>query len=307
MKQNYSKVPDTTGKGVRKMNMQEKKSGEHRKRLLEKLQGEDDFYQHETREILAFSGSLMEKTPQNRHLARLHNRVTAQETNYQQKRRFIDIGGYLSQWFDTRLLDRAFTLLENTRKSASEEEEIKKSLAYIDVLLRLEGNTIRWKTLTEISDYFLLEITRKSLFKYRIEAQKSLFDQYGKKIVLEKLRGSGAPLMKRLVVDFISSDPDLDWGEKQLLKAGCYQVIAAMEQLRFIPRDYEIYAYATYILVKKGITNHPGKYMFPVDDTNFRRAIANAIYKLKTAVLGEFWSIEIDGINEMLLEITREG
>lgn len=276
---------------------------------MEKLSGEDDFYQPETREILAFSGTLMDKNPQNRRIARLHGRITAQETGYHQKRRFIELGGYLSQWFDKALLDKVFLLLSSTgdRKEPSDEEEIKKILAYIDVLLRLEGNTIRWKTLTEMSDYFLIDITRKGLFRYRIEAQQILFEKHGKREVLERLRRGTAELLKQLVVDFITSDPDLDWGEKQFVKAGCYQVIAAMEQLRFIPRDYEIYAYATYILVKKGITSHAGKYTFPVDDTNFRRAIANAIYKLKTAVLGKYWTSKIDEIDGILQEkITAE-
>ncbi|MFW9995860.1 MAG: hypothetical protein ACFFD4_27725 [Candidatus Odinarchaeota archaeon] len=288
--------------------MQDKWNKKNRTHFIKKLPGEDDFYQSETREILAFSGSLIDETFQTKNIARLHNRITAQETGYQQKRRFIELGGYLSQWFDKGLLDRVFVLLKRTgdRKETAEEEEIKKILAYIDVILRLEGNTIRWKTLTEISDYFLFEITRKSLFKYRIEAQHVLFEQYGKKAVLEKLRGSGVPLMKRLVVDFISSDSDLNWGEKRLVQAGCLQVVTAMEKLRFIPRDYEIYAYATYILVKKGITSHSGKYTFPVDDTNFRRAIANAIYKLKTAVLCHFWSTDIGDINETLIEKVTE-
>jgi hypothetical protein len=270
----------------------------------DKLSGEDDFYQPEKRELLAFSGSLIDEIPKAKNIARLHNKITAQETGYQQKRRFIELSGYLSQWFDTGFLDRVFLLLTKTddRKEPSEEEEIKKIIAYIDVLLRLEGNTIRWKTLTEVSDYFFIEITRKNLFKYRLEAQKVLFEEYGKKVILDKLRSNTIPMMKRMVVDFISNDEDLDWGEKKIVKAGCYQVIAAMIQLRFIPRDYEIYAYATYILIKKGVTSHKGRYTFPVDDTLFRRAIANAIYKLKTKVLCQFWSSNIKGLKELMIE-----
>ncbi|MFW9996107.1 MAG: hypothetical protein ACFFD4_28965, partial [Candidatus Odinarchaeota archaeon] len=266
----------------------------------------DDFYQPETREMLAFTGSLIDKTPQTRSIARIHNRITAQETDYPQKRRFIELGGYLSQWFDPELLDRVFILLSKIRdrKEPSEEEEIKKILAYIDVLLRLEGNTIRWKILIEISDYFLIAITRKSLFKYRIEAQQVLFEQHGQKTILEKIRGETVPLMKRLVIDFVTSDKNLSWGEKHLVQAGCFQIVAAMEQLRFIPRDYEIYAYATYVLAKKGVTGRSGKYAFPVDDTQFRRAIANAIYKLKTKVLAQFWSMDSKEVQKRLIEET---
>ncbi|MHA2296842.1 MAG: hypothetical protein ACXAEU_00155 [Candidatus Hodarchaeales archaeon] len=288
------------------MEMQEKWEKELRNYFRNKLPGEDDFYKPERRELLAFSGSLIDKTPQGRQIAKLHNKITVQETGYQKKRRFIELGGYLSQWFETGLLDRVFLLLSKTddRKEPTEEEEIKKILAYIDVHLRLEGNTIRWKTLTEISDYFFYEITRKSLFKYRLEAQKVLFEQHGRKIILDRLRSNTIPLMKRLVVDFISKDDDFDWGEKQIVKAGCYQVIAAIDQLRYIPRDYEIYAYATYIIIKKGVTSHKGKYTFPVDDTRFRRAIANAIYKLKTKVLCQFWSSDIKGLKELMMEKT---
>ena len=129
-----------------------------------RLVGEDDFYRHQPRELLAFTGSTMEQTPKNYRIAKLHKKITAQETKYQKKRRFIEETGILYQWFETALLDRAFSLLnkQKDRKATTPEEEIKKILGYLDVLLRLEGNSIRWKVLTEINEYFEFEITRKS-------------------------------------------------------------------------------------------------------------------------------------------------
>ncbi|MHA2319942.1 MAG: hypothetical protein ACXAC6_19570, partial [Candidatus Hodarchaeales archaeon] len=138
---------------------------------MSKLSGEDDFFQYQNREILSFTGSMLDKTPQTHRIAKLHRKITLQETNYQKKRRFIEKIGILSQWFEISLLDRVSLLLEENmdRKENSEEEEIKKILAYLDVILRLDGNTIRWKTMYEMNEYFGFKITRKGLFKYRTE------------------------------------------------------------------------------------------------------------------------------------------
>ena len=266
------------------------------KKLLEKtrLIGEDDFYRHQPRELLAFTGSTMEQTPKNHRIAKLHKKITAQETGYHQKRRFIEETGILSQWFETPLLDRAFSLLnkENDRKANTPEEEIKKILAYLDILLRLEGNSIRWKVLTEINEYFEFEITRTSLFKYRTEAQRSLFDQYGKKKVIEMLRKGPKLFMKRLISEYLGNDPDLTNEQKIQVRTGCFQVITGMNNIGYIPRDYEIYSYATYILVKKGITGNVGTYYFPVDNPKVRRAISNATYNIKMKVIEKIWTKE---------------
>ncbi|MFW9995548.1 MAG: hypothetical protein ACFFD4_26155 [Candidatus Odinarchaeota archaeon] len=269
--------------------LQEKESEESILHLTGKLSGDDDFYRSNRREFLSFTGSLIKATPEMRSIARLHNKITSEETTYPRKRRFIELGGYLSQWFEIELLDRVFSLLEKTedRKESSEEEEIKKILAYIDVILRLDGNTIRWKTLTEISDYFLLEITRKSLYKYRYEAQKAFADHYGKETVLKKLLGSPVMLMKRLVVEFISHDKELDEEQKRDLRSSCYQLITTMNNRKFIPRDYEIYSFAIYSLIKQAVTGTVTKHNFPVDDPKFRRAVSNAIYKIKTRITSE--------------------
>ncbi|MHA2295443.1 MAG: hypothetical protein ACXADA_05465 [Candidatus Hodarchaeales archaeon] len=257
------------------------------------LPGEDDHFQPRRREILTFTGSLVDKTRKTRHIADLHNKITAQETGYQQKRRYLELGGILSQWFETSLLDSVFDVLIKTgdRKESSDEEEIKKILAYYDVFLRFnQGSTIRWKTLEDMSDYFGFKITKKGLYKYRYEIQKILSDQHGKKAFLEKMFASPVLLMKRLVVDFISQDKDLNDNQKIVVKACCYQIITTMKKLRFIPRDYEIYAYAVYMLIKKELTGYSScKYDFPVDDRKFRRAISNAIYKIKTNVIKEVW------------------
>ncbi|MFW9995637.1 MAG: hypothetical protein ACFFD4_26600 [Candidatus Odinarchaeota archaeon] len=262
--------------------------------LSRRLPGEDDYYQTKPRRLLSFTGSLVESAPkqQMKRIASLHNKITAQETGYQNKRRFIELGGILSQWFETGLLDQVFLLLGKItdRKESSEEEEIKKILAYLDVILRFQGNTIRWKTLTEISSYFSFELTRKSLFKYRYEVQKALSDQYGKKVFFEKILESPTLLMKRLVVEFISHDSELNREQKREVHASCYQLITAMKDLKFIPRDYEIYSYAAYSLIKKELTGVSGRYTFPVDNPKFRRAISNAIYKIKTQVIMKIWS-----------------
>ena len=257
-----------------------------------KLPDEDDFYRHQPREMLAFTGSLLDETPKTNRIAKLHKKITAQETKYSQKRRFIEYTGILSQWFETSILDQVFSLLqkEGDRKEKSTEEEIKKVLGYIDVLLRLEGNTIRWKLLIEISEYFEFKITRIELFKYRTEAQKSLFNRYDKKEVLGKLRKAPEFLMRRLIGEFLINDPDLDNELKIGVKTGCFQVITAMKNLRYIPKDYEIYAYATYMMVKKGLTGTSGKYFFPVDSSKMRRAISNATYNIKTKVVGKVWN-----------------
>jgi hypothetical protein len=129
---------------------------------MSKLSGEDDFFQYQNREILSFTGSMLDKTPQTHRIANLHKKITLQETNYQKKRRFIEKIGILSQWFEISLLDRVSLLLEENmdRKENSEEEEVKKILAYLDVMLRLDGNTIRWKTMYEMNEYFGFKITR---------------------------------------------------------------------------------------------------------------------------------------------------
>ncbi|MFW9990785.1 MAG: hypothetical protein ACFFD4_01875 [Candidatus Odinarchaeota archaeon] len=272
--------------------MQGKRNGEPWLYLQEKLPGEDDYYQLERRELLAFSGSLIDETRKTGRMARLHKQITAQETGYQQKRRFLELEGVLVQWFNTSLLDRVFFMLEKgeNRQEPSVEEEITKIIAYLDVLLRLEGNTVRWKTLTEMSDYFGFRITRKGLFRYRVEAQRVLFEQYGRRKVLEKLRTAPELLMKRLISEYIANDTEMVGKQKNLVKVGCLQVITAIKDLRYVPRDYEIYAYAVYVLVKKGLTGKAGEYTFPVDDPKFRRAVANATYNVKKRVLEKIWN-----------------
>ncbi|MHA2299199.1 MAG: hypothetical protein ACXAEU_15330 [Candidatus Hodarchaeales archaeon] len=271
--------------------MREKRKKEPKLHSFKKIPGEDDFYQPQTRKMLAFTGSLMTETRETRRMARLHKKITARETNYQQKRHFIELSGMLSQWFNTNLLDRVFHFLQDSdyRKEPSTEEEIIKIVANLDVLLRLEGNTIRWKTLIEISDYFLLEITRKSLFKYRTRAHRALFELHGRKLVLEKLRRAPDLLLKRLISEFIANDMEMDDEEKNLVKVGCLQVIMAINNLRYTPRDYEIYAYAIFSLMKKNLTGRAGKYSFPVDDPKFRRTIANATYNIKKRVIEKSW------------------
>jgi hypothetical protein len=258
---------------------------------LNRLSGDDDFYQDQSREMLSFTGSLMDETPKNYRIAKLHKKITAQETNYHQKRRFIEQTGILSQWFETRLLDRVFSLLEKDgdRKASSPEEEMKKILAYIDVLLRLEGNSIRWKILEEVNEYFNFDINRNSLFKYRTQAQRSLYTQHNKKTVFEKLRKGPTLFMKRLISEYLANDVDLTNEQKVDVKNGCFQVISAMKNIRYVPRDHEIYAYGTYMLVKKGLTGKNGKYSFPVDNEKVRKAIANATYNIKMKVITKAW------------------
>jgi hypothetical protein len=265
--------------------------------VMSKLSGEDDFFQYQNREILSFTGSMLDKTPQTHRIAKLHRKITLQETNYQKKRRFIEKIGILSQWFDIKLLDRVSLFLEENmdRKEHSEEEEVKKMLAYLDVTLRLDGNTIRWKTLNELNEYFGFRITRKSLFKYRTEAHRALFYKYGKREVLEQLRKGPILLMKRLIVEYLISDPDLGKGDneqKSSIKSGCFQIITGIKNLRYVPRDYEIYSYAVYTIVKKGLTKKAGKYIFPVDNQKMRRAISNATYNIKMKVIKRIWKLE---------------
>jgi len=265
--------------------------------IKSKLSGEDDFYQYQNREILSFTGSMLDETPQTHRIAKLHKTITLQETNYQKKRRFIEKIGILSQWFEINLLDRVSLLLEENldRKENSEEEEVKKILAYVDVMLRLDGNTVRWKTMYEMNKYFGFKITRKSLFKYRTEAQRALFYKYGKERVLEKLREGPNLLMKRLIVEYLIDDPDLNNGnneQRSSIKAGCFHIITGIINLRYVPRDYEIYSYAIYSIVKKGLTEKPGKYIFPVDDQVMRRAISNAAYNIRMKVIRKIWKLE---------------
>ena len=73
------------------------------------------------------------------------------------------------------------------------------------------------------------------------------------------------------------------------VRTGCFQAITAMINLKYVPRDYEIYTYAIYAMIRKGLTGEPGKYIFPVDSEKFRRAIANATYNLKQKVLKKIW------------------
>lgn len=265
--------------------------------IMSKLSGEDDFFQYQNREILSFTGSMLDETPQTQRIAKLHKKITLQETNYQKKRRFIEKIGILSQWFDINLLDRVSLLLEENmdRKENSEEEEVKKILAYVDVMLRLDGNTIRWKTMYEMNEYFGFRITRKSLFKYRTEAQRALFCKYGKEKVLEKLRKGPNLLMKRLVVEYLINDPDLKEGtneQRSSIKTGCFHIITGITNLRYVPRDYEIYSYAIYTIVKKGLTEKAGSYIFPVDDQTMRRAISNAAYNIRIKVIKKIWKLE---------------
>ncbi len=98
-----------------------------------RLSGEDDFFQHQNREMLSFTGSILDNTPQTYRIAKLHNRITVQETKFHKKRYFIEQAGMLSQWFDINLLDRAVSLLDKigSRKDSSIEEEIKKTLTMI--------------------------------------------------------------------------------------------------------------------------------------------------------------------------------
>ena len=265
--------------------------------IASKLSGEDDFFQYQNREILSFTGSMLDETPQTHRIAKLHKTITLQETNYQKKRRFIEKIGILSQWFEINLLDRVSLLLEENmdRKENSEEEEVKKILAYVDVMLRLDGNTIRWKTMYEMNQYFGFKITRKGLFKYRTEAQRALFYKYGKEKVLEKLRKGPTLLMKRLIVEYLINDPDLnnrDNEQRSSVRAGCFHIITGMTNLRYVPRDYEIYSYAIYSIVKKGLTEKAGNYIFPVDNEKMRRAISNATYNIRMKVIRKIWKLE---------------
>lgn len=265
--------------------------------VMSKLSGEDDFFQYQNREILSFTGSMLDKTPQTHRIAKLHKTIMLQETNYQKKRRFMEKIGILSQWFEISLLDRVSLLLEENmdRKENSEEEEVKKILAYLDVMLRLDGNTIRWKTMYEMNEYFGFKITRKGLFKYRTEAHRALFYKYGKEKVLEKLRKGPTLLMKRLIVEYLINDPDLNNGDNEQrssIKAGCFHIITGITNLRYVPRDYEIYSYAIYSIVKKGLIGKAGKYIFPIDNQTMRRAISNATYNIKIKVIKRIWKLE---------------
>ncbi|MHA2334496.1 MAG: hypothetical protein ACXAEU_20885, partial [Candidatus Hodarchaeales archaeon] len=245
-----------------------------------------DYFKPGFREILVFKGTL--RMDRHNKLARLHNQITASETGYNHKRRYLEQVGILSQWFDTAMLDKISILLEKNgdRRKSSLEEEIKKFLAYIDCFLRLEGNIIRWKTIVDINEYFNLEINKKSLFKYRVEAQKHLFDHYGRKMVLTKLRKSSILIMKRIANEFITTDAELDVQAKNSVRDSCFKVIDQFKIKRFIPRDHEIYAFAVYYMVKKGMNVDLGKYNFPVNDPKFRRSISNAIYNIRTKIFG---------------------
>lgn len=262
--------------------------------IASRLSGEDDFFQHQNRELLSFTGSILDETPENYRIAKLHKKILLQETNYHQKRRFMEKVGILSQWFEVDLLDRVALLLEENmdRKENSEEEEIKKILAYLDVMLRLDGNIIRWKTMVEMNEYFGFKITRRSLFKYRTEAHRALFNKFGKKRVLEKLKTGPSLLMKRLVVEYLTSDPDFhnkNNEEKSSITRGCFHIINGMNNLRYVPRDYEIYSYAVYTIVKKGLTGKAGTYVFPVKNQKTKRAISNAVYNIKIKVIKKIW------------------
>lgn len=284
--------------------MREKQTKESWLYSQEKFPGEDDYYQPERREMLAFTGSLIEETRETSRMAKLHRQITAHETDYRQKKRFLELEGMLVQWFSIALLDQVFFLLEKAgeRQEPNLKEEITKLIAYMDVLLRLDGNTVRWKTLLEISDYFGFVVTRKSMFKYRIRAQKALFDQHGKRVILEKLRKSPELLMKRLIGEYIAKDMEMDGDQKNLVKVGCLQVITTIKNLRYTPRDYEIYAYAIYSLIKRGLTGKTGNYTFDIDNSQFRRAIANATYNLRTKVLGNVCLPNKCNIPEILVE-----
>ncbi|MHA2335481.1 MAG: hypothetical protein ACXAEU_25855, partial [Candidatus Hodarchaeales archaeon] len=166
------------------------------------------------------------------------------------------------------------------------EQEIKKILAYIDCLLRLDGNTIRWKTLVEIGDYFGFEINKRSLFKHRFRAHEAFFASHGRKWVLEKLRKSPVLIMKQVVTDFITTDTGLSLEEKMHARKESFRIIDMIRAKRFIPRDYEIYAHAIYQLVTKN------NYTLPVDELpiptpRFKKAVINAIYNIQTKVLKE--------------------
>ena len=75
-------------------------------------------------------------------------------------------------------------------------------------------------------------------------------------------------------------------------RSGCFQIITGIQNLRYVPRDYEIYSYAIYTIVKKGLTNKAGKYIFPVDNQEMRRAISNAAYNIKLKVIKRIWKLE---------------
>ncbi|MFW9997251.1 MAG: hypothetical protein ACFFD4_34725 [Candidatus Odinarchaeota archaeon] len=254
--------------------------------VLSRLPGDDDYYQLGFREILGFNGTLLDNS--NRKLAKLHNQITSSETGYRKKRRYLELTGILTQWFDTAVLDQISLILErcDDRRESSLEEEIKKYLAFIDCFLRLEGNAIRWETFNEINEYFNMKIAKKSLFKYRVEAQKLFIDKYGRKHVLTKLAKSSVLIMKRIACEFITKDCDLSLEEKTIIREGSLQIIDMFKIKQFIPRDLEIYAFSAYYLVKKGIAGDNGKYNFPVDDSSFRRSISNAVYNIKTKVIG---------------------
>jgi hypothetical protein len=151
----------------------------------------------------------------------------------------------------------------------------------------------------EMNEYFGFKITRKGLFKYRTEAHRALFYKYGKERVLEKLRKGPTLLMKRLIVEYLIDDPDLNNGnneKRSSVKAGCFHIIAGMTNLRYVPRDYEIYSYAIYTIVKKGLVGKAGKYIFPVDNQKMRRAISNATYNIRIKVIKKIWKLNSPGI-----------
>ncbi|MHA2295914.1 MAG: hypothetical protein ACXAEU_26590 [Candidatus Hodarchaeales archaeon] len=254
---------------------------------LTKRPGDDDYYQPDFREILGFNGTL--RADRHNKLAKLHNQITTSETRYNYKRRYLEQVGILSQWFDTAILDQVSLILEkiSDRCESNLEEEIKKFLAFIDCFLRLEGNTIRWKTFIEINNYFSLKITKKNLFKYRIEAQKMLFERFGRREVIQKLRNSSVLITKRIANDFITTDNHLSLQEKIIVRKSCFHIISKFKMKQFIPRDHEIYAFAAYYIAKKGIIDDIGKYNFPIDNPKFRRSISNAIYNIKIKVMGD--------------------
>ncbi|MHA1168029.1 MAG: hypothetical protein ACTSRU_09420 [Candidatus Hodarchaeales archaeon] len=248
-------------------------------------EGRDDYYTPEYRDILVFNGTLLD----NYRLAKLHNRITANETGYSKKRRFIELAGILNQWFDTNLLDKASILLVRSgdRLSRSHAEEITKYLAFIDTLLRLEGNTVRWKTILEISDYFNISLTRKKMFKYRLEAQRILAKYQGRLQVLKKLRKSPEIIMKKIAWEFIAADGNMSAEEKKRVRKKCFKLIESFKASGFIPRDFEIYGFAVYYLTRKECLKKPGNYSynFPVSTPAFNRSISNAIYNIKKKVI----------------------
>jgi hypothetical protein len=113
--------------------------------------------------------------------------------------------------------------------------------------------------------------------------------------VLEKLRKGPILLMKRLIVEYLINDPDLNNKhneQRSSIKAGCFHIITGITNLRYVPRDYEIYSYAIYSIVKKGLIGKAGKYIFPVDNQKMRRAISNATYNIKIKVIKRIWKLE---------------